>query len=263
VIIGTALAVLVGASAAYASFFNSYTAGFTFTPAKAGTAKKPVPIKFVENLGANAPAGDRAAALTDIKATIYGLVSDGKDFPKCSDAIISTAPKFDANCPKGSLVATGLVHSLIGSATNPSQSVGFHCNPNLHVYNAGQGKLIFFFTATSPTQCGGLKTGATAPYNATVRRVGKNLVTNVPLPTDVSTAVAGNPGYYGSLIAQSLTWLKVTKHVHGKTVAATASIGCKNGRRPWKVQYTAHNYETTAGVPGSAFVETVSGSSKC
>jgi hypothetical protein len=257
VIIGTAVAVLVGASAAYAAF-NTYTAGFTFSPSKAGTAKKPVPVAFTENLGAAGPTGDRAAILTNIKTTIYGLKSDGKDFPKCSNAIISTSPTFNAGCPKGSLVARGVVHALIGPSANPSKSAGLTCNPGLMVYNGGQGHLIFFFTASSPTQCAGLKTGATAPYDATYTRQGNNLVTNVPLPADISSAVAGHPGLYGSLIGETLNFIKTTKRVHGKTVASTESLGCKAGKRAWAVQYTATLYNG-----GGSETQTVHGSARC
>ena len=60
------------------------------------------------------------------------------------------------------------------------------------MFNAGQGKLWFFFTTHSALQCAGLTTGATAPYPGTVTQQGKYEVTDVPLPPDVSTKVANH-----------------------------------------------------------------------
>ena len=74
VIIGTALAVLVGATAAYAAFSNSYGGTKVFwSPKKAGSPAKPVPVGETEVLKASSSTiGNRAAPLTDIKTSFYG-----------------------------------------------------------------------------------------------------------------------------------------------------------------------------------------------
>lgn len=259
VIACTALAVLATATAAYAAF-NSYGGSHVaVSPNKPGTSKKPVAVKMVEVLNAQAPSGDRAAPLKDIKLTIYGMVSNGKFFPKCSDSIItSNHTKWDKSCPKGSLIGSGPVHAELGPASNPSAAAGTACNLVLHVYNGGQGKLVFFFTTPSATSCGGLTTGASAPYDGTVKRVGKNLVTNVPLPPDVSTKAGNLEGVYGSLITENLTFFKLSKKVHGRRVPFQGSNGCKNGKRPWSITFTAQDYGST-----NTETQTVSGSQKC
>ena len=259
IIIGAALAVLVGAAAAYATtYYNSYTAKLSFSPSKAGSAKAPSPFKMEQILTAAGQGGNRAAPLTDIKTTIYGVVANGGAFPTCSDAQIEAdKTKYDAACPKGSMVASGPVNSLLGPQKDNSQAAGTPCNPFLHVYNGGKGKLVFFFTTDLQHTCAGLRTGATAPYDATSKQQGKNLVVDVPLPPDVSNKVAGIPNYYGSLIKEDLTWLKLTKKVGGKTVAYQQSVACQNGKRPWKTQFTAQDYN------GSSETQTVSGSAKC
>ncbi len=252
IIIGTAFAVLIGASVAYAAL-NTYTAKLTFS-SKAGSKKKPVPISLTETLTAdNATAGSRAAPLINIKTTMYGVVSDSKDFPTCSFNTILKGPKFNTNCPAKSQVASGKVNSLLGP-TDLSQGGG-PCNPGLTVYNAGKGKLWFFFTAVG-TQCGQLHTGSTQPYPGTAKQVGKNLVVNVPLPPFVSTAVAGQTGVYGSLIKQVLTFKKLTAKVKGKTVGFLSSVGCKGKSRPYSVAYTATNGSTKE-------TKTVNGAAKC
>lgn len=259
IIIGTALAVLVGASAAYAAF-NSYGGtSLTFTPKAVGSKKAPAPVALTEVLKANAPAGDRAAPLTNIKVTIYGLVADGKDFPKCTDAMIeANKTKYDAACPKGSLVGQAPVHSLLGPANDPSAAKGTACNPLEHIYNGGPGKIVFFFVNNAAHQCATLRTGDTAPWDGTAKQVGPNLVVNVPLPPDISDKVANQVGLYGSLITETETWFKLSKVVKGHRVGYQASVACKGGKRPWSVQYTAQGYNNSGPE-----TQTVTGADKC
>jgi hypothetical protein len=260
IILGTAVtAVLVAASVAVAvaaTGTNSYTAGFGFKPSKAGSKHKPVPVGFTETLTAsNNTPGDRAAPLTDIKTSIYGLVSNAKHFPTCDGTQISLQ-KTDSFCPKGALVATGPVNSKLGDNTLVGE--GSSCNPFLHVWNGGHGTLWFFFTTTPgpPYYCLGLATGATAAYPGHISQHGKYMVTDVPLPPDVSTSVAGYAGFYGSLIKEVLTFKNLKTKFHHKTIGINQSIGCLKGKRPTIVQFTA----TT---PSGPQTETVKGSSKC
>lgn len=257
IIIGTAIAALAGAAIAYGATLNNYTASLKFTSKAAGSSTKPVSIGYTETLGAsNATAGMVAAPLVNIKTTIYGLRSNLKDFKTCSAAVIEKGPKFNAACPKGSEVSTGSVKSFLGPPTL-SQSTAVACNPGLTVYNGGGGKEWYFFTA-SGTQCGTLHTGDTPAYPGTVKQVGKNLVINVPLPSFVSTAVAGHTGLYGSLINEVVKVKPMTTKVKGKTVGATEAVACKGGKRPWSVAFTA---VPAAGQPGQTVTQ--SGSAKC
>jgi hypothetical protein len=254
----TALCVLAGAGAAYAAAnSNSYNGTKQSFSKGAGTSKKPVAIGFKQTLvAANTNASLAAIVLTDIKTKIYGLVSEAKHFPTCSATKMVTL-KSDSFCPKKSKFATGTVNALLGDPTL-AQSNRVKCNPDLDVFNAGKGKLWFFFTTSSPLQCAGLTTGATAPYPGTVKQQGKYEVTDVPLPPDVSTKVANQPNFYGSLIHETLNWAKVTTKVGGKTIGNNVSIGCLKGKRPWSITFTA----TPDG--GKTFQkQTVNGSAKC
>jgi hypothetical protein len=257
IIIGTVISALAGAAIAYGAALNNYTANIKFTTSKAGSKSKPVPIGWSETLGAsNATAGKVAAPLVNIKTTIYGLKSNLKYFKTCSSKVIDAQPKFNKACPKGSLVASGHVTAAIGGPTLAAP--GTPCLPDLAVYNGGGGKEWYFFTTQSATQCGGLTTGSTPAYPGTVKQVGPNLVLNVPLPPYVSTMVAHQPNLYGSLQKQVLNVTPATTKVNGKTVGATEAVGCKGGKRPWSVVFTA---VPAAGQPGQS--ATVSGSSKC
>jgi hypothetical protein len=255
IIILTALLTLVGASAAYAAF-NTYNGTNLAFSKGAGSKAKPLGVGFKETLAAkNVDTTKAAAVLTHITVKIYGLVSNAKDFPTCSGSKM-VAQKSDSFCPKGSKFATGLVNSLLG---DPSLTLSnrVKCNPNLDVFNAGHSKLWFFFTTHSTSQCAGLTTGATAPYLGTVSEKGKFQVTDIPLPADISTRVANQPNFYGSLIHETLTWAKLSTKVKGKTVFNNQSVGCLKGKRPWSVTYTS----TTNG--SNKDVSTFKGSSPC
>jgi hypothetical protein len=258
VVLITTLCLLVGAATAQAAGDNIYTGSQFVFPKGVGTKKKPVGVTFSENLAAkNKDSTKAAAVLVDIKTKIYGLVSNAKSFPTCSNVKMQQL-KSDSFCPKKSLFARGGVNSLLGDPTL-SMSNRIVCDPGLDVFNAGKGKLWFFFTTDASHVCAGgaLHTGDTQPYPGTVKQQGKFEVVDVPLPDFVSTRVANQPNFYGSLIKQTLKWFKVSTKVKGKTVFNNASVGCLHGKRPWSIQFTA----TTNGTDRQ--VSTVTGSSKC
>ena len=256
VIIGTAVAVLVGAAAAYAAFNNYQGTKLTFQPKVAGTANRPVAMGMVEHLQANAPAGDRAAPLFNIKVVIYGVKLDAGKLPVCSDAKIEqnkTSPT--GACPKGSVIGNGLVVSSLGPGTDPSASKGTACKPHLNVFNGGPRTQVFYFYTLSSSDCGGLTTGSTAPYDSHISYAHGNAIINVPLPPDISTKVAGQPNFYGSLITETLNF---PKKVNGK--GYMVGVGCKKGKRPWSITYKAQDYSTTGG---GTETQTVNGSAPC
>jgi hypothetical protein len=258
VVIATALAVLIGAVSAYAatSGLNTYTAKLSFSPNKAGSGKAPSAISFTEKYTAGGNNGNRTAPLTDIKTTIYGLASSWKSFPTCSEAKIANAHS-DAGCPKGAEIASGGITAILGPEADPSSSAPgtAPCNPVLDVWNGGQGKAVFFFVDPSPTTCAGLTTGAVPPYTGTIKTVGKNLVLDTPIPGYVSFPLSG---VEGSLTSLTLHYTKLTTKVKGKTVAYNASTGCKAGKRPYSVTFTAESAPGAAPQSG-----TVTGTQKC
>ena len=231
----TVMAVLAGAGAAYAAI-NTYTASMKFTSTQAGTAAKPVPIGYTETLKVTGTDGNRAGVQSIISTKIYGLVEDGKDFPTCSLSKIANAGK-DTVCPKGAEVATGFITATLGSSTD-FKVPGSACDPQLDVWNSGQGKLTFFFVDTPTHQClgGALHTGSTGPYPATYKQVGKYLQFTVKTPDYINYPV---PGQVGSLESEQLTYFKRTRKVHGKTVEITSSIGCKGNTRPYSATFTS------------------------
>jgi hypothetical protein len=260
-IVGTAVAFLVGAAAAYAAFYNTYKGSkLSLAPKVAGSKAHPVPVGLTEVLKAGSTtSGDRAAPLKDIKTTIYGVVSNGGKLPVCTDKMIlaaGAAGGYDKACPKGSLIAQGPVSSLLGPGNDPTTSHSVACNPFLHVYNGGKSTQVFFFTTDATHQCAGLVTGETAPYDGQISRHGLNWTLNVPLPQDISTQVANQPGLYGSLVAETLNYYRTTT-VKGKTLHYMDAVACKGTKRAYTIQFTAQQY-TSGDV-----TQTVKGTDKC
>ena len=254
VLIATAAAMLIAAAAAFAATapVNTYKATYKIKPGKAGSAKKPVKSSFTQKIQVTpGTPGDRAGVLLNIKTTIYGLKVDGKHFPTCPASKITSS---DTSCPKGALVASGSIKALLGPPTNPAASAAVgSCDPLLHVWNGGQGKLVFFFVdGASPHDClnGGITTGSVPPYPATYKQSGKNLVVNVPIPKSVDYP----SGLVGSLQSETLNW----KGQSSKGHTSIASVACKKGKRPYSTAFTA------APITGGAKqTVTVKGSAAC
>jgi hypothetical protein len=252
----TALIVIGGASAAYAAT-QPYTGGLVFGSKRAGTPAKPVPMPFKLSVKTTTPAGTRPPVQLDIKVRIYGLKLDGKDFPTCSLNRIASAHN-DTVCPKGAEVATGYIHSTLGSSTDFSQA-GAACNPALDVWNSGQGKLTYFFVTNTTTHAclgGALKTGSTPPYPGTYKEQGKYFVSDVPVPKYIDYPLQG---LVGSLQYEQLHFTSQTITRKGRTLISQASIGCLNNRRPYSIITTV-----TGGSAGSAHqVNTISKTAPC
>jgi hypothetical protein len=253
----TVLCLLVGAAVAYAAAGPNSYAGTNQTFDKGvGSAAHPIGVGFKQTLAAkNTDSTKAAEVLIDIKTKIYGLVSNAKSFPTCSASKMS-AQKSDSFCPKLSKFASGHVDAKLGDPTL-AMSNRIPCKPDLDVFHAGGNKLWFFFTTKNTLQCAGLTTGVTPPYPGTITQQGKFQVTDVPLPPVVSTKVAGQPNFYGSLVHETLNWIKVKTTKNGKTISNNVSVGCKNGKRPWSITFTS----TPDG--HTKHTQTVNGSSKC
>jgi hypothetical protein len=256
-IVVTAVVVgLVAAVSAYAAAnVNSYSATYSFKGAGKGTAAKPAPLSFTQNIKVKATmAGNRTGILHEIDTTLYGAKVDETGFPTCTAAKIVAASN-DTACPKKALVAHGYIDATLGSPTNFATSVGQACDPSLDVWNAGQGKLAFFFVETASHQClgGQLHTGQVAPYPATYKQVGKKLEVKIPIPNSVDYPLGKSGGLVGSLSAEKLMWTSQTmgsKH-------SIESVGCSGSKR-------TYSYTFNASLPGAAAqVSTTKGSASC
>jgi hypothetical protein len=264
VLIATALGVLVAAGAVYAATsnqINTYQASLKVAKVK-GTPSKPVPVGYTQDIKATGTNGNRTAVLLDIKTKIFGLKESGAKGAgvTCTLQQISAAhAKGDAVCPKASQVASGFITAVLGMK-NDFKAAGSACDPLLHVYNSGPGKLTFFFVDQGPKHLclnGIVKTGSVGPYPATYKQQGKFLVVDVPVPPYVSFPA----GLAGSLVTEHLVWKKMSFKSNGKSVPSLASVGCQGSKRPNSATFTATlPAPSGTGTPQSA---TVSNSSAC
>lgn len=230
-LVATTIATLLTAAAAYAAS-SAYTGSLTFTNHRAGSAAHPAPVGFTLNVAAAPTGSDRPPVQLDVKVKIYGLIQDGKDFPACSLAEIAAAGNDDV-CPKGAEVATGYIHSMLGSATDFTKP-GAACDPQLDVWNSGQGKMTYFFVTNATHQClsGALKTGGTPPYPGTYKVVHGWFISDVPVPRAIDYPVGG---LVGSLVSEHLVFRTQSRTMRGHHVAATASVRCLKHRRPYQI----------------------------
>jgi hypothetical protein len=259
VIAATAAISLILAASAFAAI-NTYTAKDVISPTKAGTPKKPVSISYTEDFIASGTNGNRTALVDDIKTRIYGVTANVKGLPTCSMSSIAAA-KSDTACPKGAMLASGSITAVIGSQTDftPSDPTAFRCDPLLHVWNGGGGKLVYFFVDTAPGtahDCGNgvVTTGGVGPYAGTRKQQGKYLVIDTPIPDYVNRPL----GLAGSLETEHLKWFNLSTKVKGKKVGVLQSVGCQKGKRPYSVAFTA-----TLPTTNTTETKTVNGKQSC
>lgn len=249
----TAIAVmLVAASSAFAAV-NNYSATYKFHGNK-GTAAKPAAISFNQTIKVkSATHGNRTGILHTIKTTINGVKVDAKGFPTCTASKINGASN-DSGCPKKALIASGAIKATLGSATDFTQP-GAACDPELHVWNGGKGKLIFFFVDTASHQClgGQLHTGQVGPWTAKYKQAGKNLQVTIPIPNTVDYPLGVAGGQVGSLSYEQLNWKSQKVNGHYDIL----STGCKGNMRPYSFTFNA-------SLPGQkAETKSVKGKAAC
>jgi hypothetical protein len=231
---------LVAASSAFAAV-NNYTATYKFS-GKKGTAAKPAAVNFNQTIKvSSATPGSRTGILHNIKTTIQGVKVDATGFPTCSASKINSASN-DTKCPQKALVASGSIKATLGSATDFTQP-GSACDPELHVWNGGKGKLIFFFVDTASHQClgGQLHTGQVAPWTASYKQAGKNLQVTIPIPNSVDYPLGTAGGEVGSLSYEQLNWK--SQSLNGKN--DIVSTGCTGAKR-------SYSFTFNASLPGQA-----------
>ncbi len=247
----TALVVLAAAGTALAAV-NNYKASYSFRGNK-GTAKKPAPLSFKQTITVTpATAGSRTGILHQITAQISDAKVDVAGFPTCTLAKINAATN-DSSCPKKALMASGSIKATLGSATN-FMAAGEACDPELHVWNAGKGKLAFFFVDTASHQClgGSLHTGQVPPWQATYKQAGSKLDVTIPIPNTVDYPLGINGGLVGSLSLNYLDWVSQSMGSKHDLV----STGCSGSRK--------YTFGFEASLPGQANEsKSLSGKASC
>jgi hypothetical protein len=237
--IGAVITALVFVAAAFA-VTNTYSVTATVTPAKSGTAKKPVPIKLGFNYKVGEASGLRPSVIVKYAIGFGGVVVNSKASKTCSAASINAAGS-NKGCPAGSAVGKGNVENQTGSTSDPSnQPASLKCHLDLTIYNGGVGHaaLYLFGNPTNPT--GPCPISVSQAIDATYTSGpdgGVSLVFSVP-------ASLGHPlpGFDNAVTQVASTINKVTKKVKGKTIGYYSTKGgCKSKKRRVTVTFTAEN----------------------
>jgi phage tail tape-measure protein len=264
--LGTALAVLIGAGVAFAAAqFNTYKATENFckstpssptamscTPAAAGSTAHPAPVAINEHWQASGNGTNKnARPLTKIVVKQYGVKSNGQDFPTCTAAQINNAgnaKNWNAVCPKGSLIGGGPVSAELLSSSGTGAPAA--CNPWLYVYNGGKSTQTFLF-AVGPQSPGGkyscatAKTGTScAAYTGSVKFANNVGTISINVPPCASTQAAGLTGVYASLHKLDVTYYDKTK---SKGHYYLESVACKGKKRPYSTTFTASPFTQPPG----------------
>jgi hypothetical protein len=250
----TVVVVLVAAGAAFAAV-NNYKAAYTFS-GKKGTKSKPVAVSFNQTITVTpATSGDRTGILHQITTKIAGVKVDASNAKKytCTASTINTYEN-DTKCPKKALVATGAIKATLGAATDFT-APGQACDPDLHVWNGGHNKLIFFFVDQGSHQCEGgqIHTGLVPPWTAKYKQSGSNLVVTIPIPDTVDYPLGKSGGEVGSLSFEHLHWISQKQGSKFDLL----STGCKSAKRKYSFSFNA-------SLPGQAAeTKSTSGSAAC
>lgn len=247
-IVLVAVAMLVAAGSAFAAI-DTYSGGYSFR-GKAGSKSHPAPLNFTQHFKLTAVnSGSLTGILSKVTTKISDVKVDETGFPTCSAAHVNSWKKasYKAVCPKGALVASGAITAQLGTSTNFTPQ-GLNCDPNLDVWNAGHGKLTFFFETTATAQClgGQITTGQTPAFTATIKQAGGSVVVTIPVPN----AVTHIGPYLASLSSEKLNWRSTSAAGHHDIT----STGC-HGKRKFSYTFkaSAPNQPTeTKTITGSA-----------
>jgi hypothetical protein len=227
--------VLVVAAVAFAQQVNTYSVTASTSPTKAGSKAKPsaLSLKFQYTVGEQS--GKEPAAVKRYKISFYGIRSvNGALFKTCAASKIAAAGNDDSGCPKGSEVGSGKIQSHVYNDADPSGANALICNKDLHLYNAGKGKVTLFLTGPA-AECQAAP-GGQPPFTGTyVAGEGGGTALQFDTPANLLHPIAG----------LTVAVRNVTSKINLKTVTKKGvkkgyyeSVKCKGKSRPVVVTFT-------------------------
>jgi hypothetical protein len=208
--------------------------GVTGKIASGGTKKKPKPVGVIFNYTVGEASGNLSSPVRTYKIHFDGLKFDTSAAKaKCSASKINAVAPIpsDKGCPKGSLVGTGSVKALVGTAgqpTNPDSK----CNLKLNIY-AGSSKSLTLFLYGQLPECIA-QIGQAIDAKLSTDATGGSLTFTVP-----DSLLHPVQGIDVGVTSVQSTIKKVVKGKKGLFM----STGCK-GTRKVTVTFTAENGQT-------------------
>jgi hypothetical protein len=223
------VALLAVAVAAYAAQVNTYSVTGSTSPTKAGSKKKPVPIKLTFNYKVGEASNQRPSPVKGYKIQFDGLQANTAPFKTCTAAFIN-ANKGNAQCPTAAAMGAGNIQAYVGPSNDPTNKSLF-CYLALTFYNAGKNHAALYLkgdsTATDPAKkC---VTDISEAIDATFVKNSKGTSLNFDVPPELLHPVTGLDS---AVFNVGSTINKKTAKVKGKTVGFFQSIGgCKSHKR--------------------------------
>ena len=232
--------VLALAAVAYAQTQqNTYTVSGKVTPAKAGSAKKPLPVSIDFGYQVGEASGLRPSPVKKYSIRFQGLRVNTGPFPKCSTAQLEKAGGVD-NCPKGSIVGSGFIENATGSSADKADK-SVECNASVTVLNSGNNKGNLYIkgspNSTDPkTKCA-IEIGSPIPTKYVKRGKFQALEFEVP-----SSLLHPLPTLDNAVVSVTS---KIKKLVKGGKGYYEAVGGCKGGKREVQVVFTSESGQET------------------
>ena len=235
-IIAAALtAILVVAAVALAEQQNTYTVNGKVTPTKAGTTKKPTPVKINFDYTVGEVNNQRPNPTKKYAIAFDGIRTNGGKFPACPAKKINAAAGDVSGCPAGSAVGSGSISAEVGAPSDPTTKVP--CKLTLTVYNGGQNKAALFIKGGPPTCPTAQAKAIDASYIQSSKGTSLQFVVPPELLHQLGLDIA-------TTNVQSTIKL-LTRKVKGKTYGYYESVGgCKGGRRNITVSFTSESNVT-------------------
>lgn len=163
---------------------NAYTVTGSTSPAKAGSAKRPVPIGINFAYTVREQSGMRPSPVEKYSIRFRGVRENSALFPGCRYTKINN-DQGTQNCPRQALLGGGTLLAVAGGEDN-RQDQSVRCPLNLEVWNGGRGKASIYVVG-GPNAPAGKQTACPVDTNAAldanfVRRGNETVLEfNVPL----------------------------------------------------------------------------------
>jgi hypothetical protein len=249
-------AVVAVASVAVAA--NVYTVSGSTTKAGKGSKTKPIPtgLKLVFQVSETDP-GKRATVVQKYALGSEGLVTNPKNFPKCSFGDLDNA-SVPAKCAKAQ-VGKGIVKNAAGPSTNQSLAVSSPCNLAVRLYNTGGGMAIRLDGGPPvPPSFESDQIGCALPLHTAINgKFVKKTIGGVTA-SDFTFTVPPNlkhplTGIDNSIRSSVSNITLKSKTVNGKKIGFYQKIGCKGSTRLIRGTFTT---EATSSQPAQVFTAT-------
>lgn len=227
------LAALSVAGVAYGAttVVNTYKLNARVTPARSGTALKPVPVATHVDFTVGAvPKGDRPNIVKTIDVRIAGLKENTNRFPACGSARLTDPAQGPGTCPAGSQIGKGYFVSEVSTPNNQTKTL-ITCRAEVTVFNGGNHTLTYYVYKGSPVA--GQPVPCPLPRNeafvATLTSTRAGLVQTMTIPQELRHPSLNGVTYDASLVRAFIDIRSISKTVT-RTVRSRA-VRTKAGKK--------------------------------